>query len=41
MFNNVRDPYELPDFWPPKSPDLNPVITNSGTARVYQKKCRM
>ena len=23
--NNVRDPYDLPDFWLPNSPDLNPV----------------
>jgi len=23
--NNVRDPYELPYFWPPNSPGPNPV----------------
>jgi len=25
ILNNVRNLCELPGFWPPKSPDLNPV----------------
>jgi len=38
--NNVTDLYELPDFCPLNSPDLNTFISKYGQ-RVYQIKRRM
>jgi len=37
--NNVRHPYELPDFWPSNSPDLNTVYYKiSGNESTRQKR---
>jgi len=36
--NNVRDPYELPDFWPPNSPDLSTSSLQNLWQWLYQKK---
>ena len=36
--SNVRDPYELPDFWPLNSPDLKYISLQNLGQRVYQTK---
>jgi len=35
--NNLRDLYELPDFWPPNSPDLNPVNYKISASSLPEK----
>jgi len=35
--NNVTDLYELPDFCPPKSPDLSTFISKYGAASLPEK----
>jgi len=41
--NNLIDydhPYELPDLWPPNSPDLNPVDYKIWGNQLTRQRCR-